>query len=77
MCGYVPTDNDTQLFNHLSPAVVNFDQYLNIKRWWYHMRSFTDFEKSLFITKYPPDILKKCNSKPLDVQVSPNVEFGV
>ncbi|XP_028177393.1 histidine--tRNA ligase, cytoplasmic isoform X1 [Ostrinia furnacalis] len=58
ICGYTPTTSDIQLFNYLEKHLV-FESYQYIKRWWYHMRSFSVSEISKFPTTRPPAIMHK------------------
>lgn len=47
VCGYVPSKFDIDLSNKLG-SNYDIDKYVHIKRWWYHMRSFSESEISLY-----------------------------
>ncbi|CAG4941133.1 unnamed protein product [Colias eurytheme] len=47
VCGYLPSKYDIELLKTLN-SDINFYKYVYLKRWWYHMRSFSDSEIELF-----------------------------
>ncbi|XP_045492592.1 histidine--tRNA ligase, cytoplasmic isoform X3 [Colias croceus] len=47
VCGYLPSKYDIELLKILN-SDINFYKYVYLKRWWYHMRSFSDSEIELF-----------------------------
>lgn len=81
ICGYLPSKFDIELSNKLGN---NFDmnKYVHIKRWWYHMRSFSESEISSFPATPPPNSIKWSESyKNFDEQVCEkllchNVDLG-
>lgn len=57
VCGFVPSKFDIDLRNKLGNN-FDVDKYVHIKRWWYHMRSFSESEISLFPATPPPNSIK-------------------
>lgn len=68
----MPSKADVELHYNLD-SNLDFEIYPHIKRWWNHMRSFSDSEKALFPIINPSDVILKgilCKKKNLDMQVS-------
>lgn len=71
MCGYVPSAFDIELFRNID-SKSDLEKYPYVKRWWYHMRSFSDSEINLFPVISPSDLIInmfKDNEKTADEQV--------
>lgn len=71
ICGYEPTNMDIEIVNKIKD-LKDFTKFQHIKRWWYHMRSFSDLEIKSFSKSHPPDIMlimKENLSKSLNDQV--------
>lgn len=71
ICGYTPSTSDIELFNYIEKN-LNIESYQYIKRWWYHMRSFSVSEISRFPKNKPPIIMNKIpkvNTNTLNEQV--------
>ncbi|XP_059061954.1 histidine--tRNA ligase, cytoplasmic-like isoform X1 [Achroia grisella] len=47
ICGYVPSNCDVELYKSIGKN-KDFDRYKYLRRWWYHMRSYSDSEIELF-----------------------------
>lgn len=67
ICGYVPSKPDVDVAKALKS--LDFSNYKYIKRWWNHMRSFSDTEVSLFPDFRQPNFLKYNSKKILESQV--------
>ncbi|XP_023934272.2 histidine--tRNA ligase, cytoplasmic isoform X1 [Bicyclus anynana] len=50
--GFVPSKADVELHYNLENN-LDFRKYPHIKRWWYHMQSFSDSERTLFPVNHP------------------------
>lgn len=68
ICGYVPSICDVELHKSLGNN-IDFESYKYIRRWWYHMRSFSESEIKLFNRNEMPKSIYKQNSKTIDEQV--------
>lgn len=69
ICGYLPSLSDVDVLKALGKS-VDLQRFKNVRRWWYHMRSFSDSEKSLFPVTHPPNGIKiKGNFKTISDQV--------
>lgn len=67
----MPCKFDIELFKSLD-LKLDFKKYPYLRRWWYHMRSFTDSEISLLPVIHPSDKLiniLKVYKKTADQQV--------
>ncbi|XP_028041049.1 histidine--tRNA ligase, cytoplasmic isoform X1 [Bombyx mandarina] len=71
ICGYVPSKPDVDVAKALKS--LDFSNYKYIKRWWNHMRSFSDTEVSLFPDFRQPNFLKYNSKKILESQVKEEV----
>ncbi|XP_047517362.1 histidine--tRNA ligase, cytoplasmic isoform X1 [Pieris napi] len=76
ICGYLPSKYDLELLKSIN-FDVDFYKYVYIKRWWYHMRSFSDSERSLLPDSKPTrdviDLLKPYHSVNYDYQIQEEV----
>ncbi|XP_050561271.1 histidine--tRNA ligase, cytoplasmic isoform X1 [Spodoptera frugiperda] len=73
ICGYTPSYCDIELRNDLGKN-IDFEKYKSIKRWWYHMGSFSDFEISLLPRLSPPKVLEKVkDGTTIDQQIQEEV----
>ncbi|KAL0839695.1 hypothetical protein ABMA28_016344 [Loxostege sticticalis] len=75
ICGYTPSTSDIDLFNYIEKN-LNIESYQYIKRWWYHMRSFSVSEISRFPKNKPPIIMNKIpkvNTNTLNEQIQDEV----
>ncbi|XP_045763859.1 histidine--tRNA ligase, cytoplasmic isoform X1 [Maniola jurtina] len=73
--GYVPSKIDVELHYNLE-SNLDFQKYPHLKRWWNHMRSFSDSEIALFPIIHPShDIVNaiKGNRKNFDIQIQEEV----
>ncbi|KAI5645155.1 histidyl-tRNA synthetase domain-containing protein [Phthorimaea operculella] len=73
ICGYVPSKHDIDLRDQLEKT--DFQSFVYLKRWWYHMRSFSEAEISLFPETPPPFILQtaKQQTKSISDQIQEEV----
>ncbi|XP_038213732.1 histidine--tRNA ligase, cytoplasmic isoform X1 [Zerene cesonia] len=73
--GYMPSKYDIELIKTLN-SDINFYKYKYLKRWWYHMRSFSDSEIELFSEACPSvnviKMLRGCR-KSYDEQIQDEV----
>uniref|UniRef100_A0A2A4JW78 histidine--tRNA ligase n=1 Tax=Heliothis virescens TaxID=7102 RepID=A0A2A4JW78_HELVI len=73
ICGYNPSYCDIELKNDLGNN-IDFNKYKYIKRWWYHMRSFSDSEVSLLPKLNLPKVLQReKDGSTLDQQIQEEV----
>lgn len=69
VCGYMPCKIDVETQSSLG-SKLDFQKYPYIKRWWYHMRSFNDSERSQLPERYLNYMISKKNNKiSIDQQV--------
>ncbi|KAG6448710.1 hypothetical protein O3G_MSEX005706 [Manduca sexta] len=73
ICGYMPSKCDIELIKDLKN--LDFQKYIHIKRWWYHMGSFSNSEILLLPDSNLPNIMKvtKESSKSIDNQIQEEV----
>lgn len=77
VCGYMPSKFDIDLSIKLGNN-FDIDKYVHIKRWWYHMRSFSESEISLFPATPPPNYVKWPNCyKNIDENSNKNIDEQV
>lgn len=76
VCGYMPSKFDIELSYKLGS---NFDvnKYVHIKRWWYHMRSFSEYEISLFPATPPPNNVLSKGYKNIEEKSNINIDEQV
>ncbi|XP_026491645.2 histidine--tRNA ligase, cytoplasmic isoform X1 [Vanessa tameamea] len=75
LSGHMPSKVDIETHNKLD-CNVHFQNYPHLKRWWYHMRSFSDSERSLFPESYHLNCMVKnynANNKSVDQQIKEEV----
>jgi len=46
--GYVPSSSDVDTFSGIGNAAPDANKYPNVSRWWNHIKSFSDSERSLW-----------------------------
>lgn len=46
--GYTPSQLDSKVYQTLNELNINFANYLHLKRWYNHIATFTNEEKTIF-----------------------------
>ncbi|XP_072941965.1 histidine--tRNA ligase, cytoplasmic isoform X1 [Epargyreus clarus] len=72
MGGYMPSKCDIDMMQRLGHK-VDFKKYPYIKRWWHHMRSFSDTEIALFPSNNPSDAFNMMKRNDYDQQIQSEV----